>query len=75
VNDEVASRSRAALLGRQTARSSFLKKTSKRLLFLRRVRQPGQIRQVKKFFGSFFQKRTFFLTLNAITKRFLTAAP
>jgi hypothetical protein len=40
-------------------RSSFLKKRSKKLLFL--GARWGQLRDSQqKFFGSFFQKRTFF---------------
>jgi hypothetical protein len=47
-------------------RPSFLKKGSKKLLLLRRshLTRTGsteRVTQEKKFFGSFFQKRTFFL--------------
>jgi hypothetical protein len=41
--------------------SSFLKKRSKRLLFVGVYARRGPYAKVQKFFGSFFQKRTFFL--------------
>jgi hypothetical protein len=44
---------------RKEERSSFLKKRSKKLLLFQ-ARLGGQVRDSEqKFFGSFFQKRTF----------------
>jgi hypothetical protein len=39
-------------------RSSFLKKSSKRLLFVGVYARRATYAKVQKFFGSFFQKRT-----------------
>jgi hypothetical protein len=45
--------------GRKEERSSFLKKRSKKLLFLLASVSPGRLSpKSQKFFGSFFQKRT-----------------
>jgi hypothetical protein len=48
----------AARIGQKKERSSFLKKRSKRLLFI--SASPASRRE-QKFFGSFFRKRTAFL--------------
>ncbi len=47
----------------EEARSSFLKKRSKRLLCRCRGSLRQRTRRKQKFFGSFFQKRTAFLPL------------
>jgi hypothetical protein len=46
-------------------RSSFLKKRSKKLLTIGAA-LAGSVRHSQKFFGSFFQKRTFFLSLGFV---------
>jgi hypothetical protein len=47
---------------RKKKESSFLKKRSKRLLFFEEARRCNIRFEKQKFFGSFFQKRTYFLT-------------
>jgi hypothetical protein len=49
------------------ASTAFLKKSSKKLLFiLRRACDTDRGPDLQKFFGSFFQKRTAFFTLTAV---------
>jgi hypothetical protein len=46
----------------EVSKSSFLKKRSKKLLFVsRRAGRTSAAPKIQEFFGSFFQKRTCFL--------------
>jgi hypothetical protein len=49
------------LKGEEEESTSFLKKRSKKLLIIAPDGSTGAPPKVQKFFGSFFQKRTFFL--------------
>jgi hypothetical protein len=49
--------------GHKEERTSFLKKRSKKRLFIGLSGTTGARVNIQKFFGSFFQKRTYLLAL------------